>query len=210
MSAGVSRRTKLGDRRIWRDRLDERASLRALSIAQRHGLPELLARIVAGRGIEVEDVPSFLDPTLKRLMPDPNVLSDMVVAAQRIADAVTRGECVAIFGDYDVDGATSTALLARFLRRAGSIADPYPGSHLRGLWPNVERSASLAERGATLLITVDCAPQHGAACQGAAARTRNHRHRPPPRRRMPAAGAGGGQPEPARHLSGLGHLAAVG
>jgi single-stranded-DNA-specific exonuclease len=143
--------------RAWRDRLDERGSLRALSIAQRHGLPELLARIVAGRGIEVDDVASFLDPTLKRLMPDPYVLADMAAAAQRIADAVTRGEQVAIFGDYDVDGATATALLARFLRQGG--LDPLihiPDRIFEGYGPNVEAIRSLAERGATLLVTVDC------------------------------------------------------
>jgi single-stranded-DNA-specific exonuclease len=143
--------------RAWRDRLDERGRLRALSMAQRYGLPELLARIVAGRGIEVDDVESYLDPTLKRLMPDPYVVSDMAVAAQRIADAVVRGERVAIFGDYDVDGATSTALLARFLRRGG--LDPLihiPDRIFEGYGPNVEAIRSLAERGATLLVTVDC------------------------------------------------------
>src|SRR5216117_3641341 len=98
--------------RAWRDRLDERGSARALAIAQRHGLPELLARILAGRGVEVDEVESFLDPTVKRLMTDPFVLNAMPEAAERIADAMQRGEKVAIFGDYDVDGATSSALLA--------------------------------------------------------------------------------------------------
>src|SRR3954471_23795071 len=90
--------------RAWRDRLDERGQARALAIAQRHeNVPELLARILAGRGVEVEDVPTFLDPTVRALMPDPKVLVDMPVAASRIADAIGRGETVAIFGDYDVD-----------------------------------------------------------------------------------------------------------
>ena len=93
--------------RAWRDRLDERGSARALAIAQRHELPELLARILAGRNVEVDAVEAFLDPTIKRSMPDPNVLTAMPEAAARIADAITRGETVAIFGDYDVDGATS-------------------------------------------------------------------------------------------------------
>ena len=105
--------------RAWRDRLDERGSARALAIAQRHDLPELLARIIAGRNIEADEVEAFLDPTIKRSMPDPNVLTAMPEAAERIAAAVTRGESVAIFGDYDVDGATSSALLARFLRHCG-------------------------------------------------------------------------------------------
>src|SRR5258705_4417095 len=102
--------------RVWRDRLDERASGHALAMVQRHELPELLARVLAGRGVDVDDVMAFLDPTLKGLMPDPGVLADMPVAAARIADAVVRCETVAIFGDYDVDGATSAATLARLLR----------------------------------------------------------------------------------------------
>src|SRR5215475_9246387 len=106
--------------RVWRDRLDERGSARALAIAQRHDLPELLARIIAGRNIELDAVEAFLDPAIKRAMPDPNVLTAMPAAAARIADAIVRGETIAIFGDYDVDGATSAALLARFLRLAGN------------------------------------------------------------------------------------------
>ena len=99
--------------RAWRDRLDERGAARALAIAQRHELPELLARILAGRNVEADGVEAFLDPTVKRSMPDPYVLTAMKEAAQRIADAIARSETIAIFGDYDVDGATSAALLAR-------------------------------------------------------------------------------------------------
>src|SRR5690606_1125631 len=105
--------------RIWRDRLDTRGEARALAIAQRHGLPELLARVMAGRGVEPDDAEPFLDPTIKRLMPDPDTLTAMPVAAARIADAIVAGESVAIFGDYDVDGATSSALLASYLRHCG-------------------------------------------------------------------------------------------
>ena len=71
--------------RVWRDRLDERGTLRALSIVQRHNLPELLARIIAGRGIEAEGVEAYLDPTIKRLMPDPSTITAMDAAARRIA-----------------------------------------------------------------------------------------------------------------------------
>jgi single-stranded-DNA-specific exonuclease len=143
--------------RAWRDRLDERGAARALAIAQRHELPELLARILAGRNVEPDGVEAFLDPTVKRLMPDPYVLTAMKEASQRIADGVTRGESIAIFGDYDVDGATSAALLARFLRQCGS--DPIihiPDRLFEGYGPNVEAVRSLAERGATLLVCVDC------------------------------------------------------
>jgi single-stranded-DNA-specific exonuclease len=143
--------------RAWRDRLDARGAARALAIAQRHDLPELLARILAGRNVEVDAVEAFLDPTIKRSMPDPNVLTAMPEAAARIADAVQRGETVAIFGDYDVDGATSAAVLARFLRRAG--IEPLihiPDRLFEGYGPNVEAVRALAARGATLLVTVDC------------------------------------------------------
>src|SRR5262245_50282554 len=100
--------------RVWRDRLDARASLGALAIAQRHGTPELLARILAGRGVEPDEVEAYLDPTVRRLLPDPHVVTAMEAAAVRLADAAHCGEKVAIFGDYDVDGATSSALLGRF------------------------------------------------------------------------------------------------
>ena len=105
--------------RVWRDRLDERGAARALAISQRHDLPELLGRVLAGRGVEVEDAARYLDPTVRDLMPDPSLLVGMAEAAARLAEAVTRNETVAILGDYDVDGATSAATLARFLRICG-------------------------------------------------------------------------------------------
>jgi single-stranded-DNA-specific exonuclease len=143
--------------RAWRDRLDERGAARALAIAQRHDLPDLLARVLAGRGVEIEDAVRHLDPTVRALMPDPSLLLGMDAAAARIADAVQRGETVAIFGDYDVDGATSAATLARFLRFVG--IDPIihiPDRLFEGYGPNVDAIRGLAGRGATLLVTVDC------------------------------------------------------
>src|SRR5947208_3121421 len=144
--------------RAWRDRLDERASARALAIVQRHGLPELLARVLAGRGVEVEDAVAFLDPNVRTLMPDPDTLASMAAAAARLADAVERSETVAIFGDYDVDGATSAATLARFLRHAGLTPLIHiPDRLFEGYGPNVDAVRSLAERGATLTVPVECA-----------------------------------------------------
>jgi single-stranded-DNA-specific exonuclease len=143
--------------RAWRDRLDQRGSARALAIAQRHELPDLLARVLAGRGVEIDEAIAHLDPTVRTLMPDPSVILDMDTAAARIADAVARHETIAIFGDYDVDGATSAATLARFLRLCG--LDPIihiPDRQFEGYGPNVEAIRALALRGATLLITVDC------------------------------------------------------
>lgn len=143
--------------RAWRDRLDDRGRAQAAAISQRYGLPDLLSRIIAGRNIGLDEVEAFLDPTIRRLMPDPNTLTGMAAAAARLADAVLRGEKVAIFGDYDVDGATSSALLASYLRVCG--LDPLihiPDRIFEGYGPNVEAIRSLAERGATLLVTVDC------------------------------------------------------
>jgi single-stranded-DNA-specific exonuclease len=197
--------------RAWRDRLDERAAARALSMTQR-GVPELLARVLAGRGVEAEEVESYLDPAIKRLMPDPHRLVDMEAATIRIADAAARGEQVAIFGDYDVDGATAAALLARFLRRAG--LDPLihiPDRLFEGYGPNTEAVRSLAGRGATLLICVDCGttshePLAEARKLGLDVVVIDHHLAD---ERLPAALAVV-NPNRLDDLSGLGHLAAVG
>src|SRR5262252_2243255 len=143
--------------KLWRDRLDARGAARALAIVQRHQLPELLARVLAGRGVEIDAVADFLDPTIRKLMPDPFTVTQMEAAAKRIADAAVRNEKVAIFGDYDVDGATSAALLAWHLRHCG--LDPMihiPDRLFEGYGPNTEAVRALAAKGATLLITVDC------------------------------------------------------
>ncbi len=143
--------------RAWRDRLDARGTAGALAITQRHGVPDMLARILAGRGVGVADAESYLDPAVKRLMPDPETLTGMREAAARIADAIQRSENVAIFGDYDVDGATSSALLARYLRHFGlNPAIHIPDRLFEGYGPNVDAIRALAGRGATLLVTVDC------------------------------------------------------
>ena len=143
--------------KLWRDRLDARGAARALAIVQRYHLPEMLARVLAGRDVELDAVEDFLDPTIRKLMPDPFTVTQMETAAKRIADAAMRGEKVAIFGDYDVDGATSAALLAWHLRHCG--LDPLihiPDRLFEGYGPNIEAVRMLAGKGATLLVTVDC------------------------------------------------------
>src|SRR3984885_3797897 len=198
--------------RAWRDRLDARGAARALAIAQRYDLPELLARILAGRNIEIDAVETFLYPTVRRSMPDPHVLTAMPEAAARIADAVQGGETIAIFGDYDVDGATSSALLARFLRQAGS--DPLihiPDRLFEGYGPNVEAVRGLAQRGATLLVTVDCGttsiePLAQARALGVDVVVIDHHQAD---EELPPAVAIV-NPNRRDDLSGLGHLAAVG
>ena len=198
--------------RAWRDRLDARGAARALAIAQRHNVPELLARVLAGRNVEVDAVEAFLDPTIKRSMPDPHVLAGMQEAAGRIADAIVRGETVAIFGDYDVDGATSAALFARFLRHAG--VEPLihiPDRLFEGYGPNVEAVRALAARGATLLVTVDCGttsiePLAQARALNVDVVVVDHHQAD---EALPAAFAIV-NPNRRDDLSGLGHLAAVG
>jgi single-stranded-DNA-specific exonuclease len=198
--------------RAWRDRLDERGAGRALSIVQQHGLPELLARILAGRDIEAEAVELFLDPSIKRMMPDPDVLTDMPAAAARIADAAQRGECVAIFGDYDVDGASSAALLGCFLRHAGR--EPLihiPDRLFEGYGPNIEAVRALAERGATLLVAVDCgttSPEPLAEARRLGVDVVVIDHHQADENLPPAVAVV--NPNRRDDLSGLGHLAAVG
>src|SRR6201994_2185279 len=143
--------------KVWRDRLDARGSARALAISQRYQLREMRARVVAGRDVEIDGVEDFLDPTIRKLMPDPHTVTQMEAAAKRIADAAVAREKVAIFGDYDVDGATSAALLTWHLRHCG--LDPLihiPDRIFEGYGPNGEAIRMLAGKGATLLVTVDC------------------------------------------------------
>ena len=198
--------------RAWRDRLNARAQAQALTVAQRHNLPELLARVLAGRGVEPEGVEAYLDPSVRRLMPDPHVLTAMEVGSTRIADAVGRHERIAIFGDYDVDGAAASALLARYLRQCG--LDPIvhiPDRIFEGYGPNVDAIRSFAERGATLVITVDC----GTTSLEALAEAKRLGldsividHHQADVELPPAVAIV--NPNRADDLSGLGHLAAVG
>ena len=100
--------------RAWQVReVDERL---VAAIAREHDLPEIVARVLVARGIDIDSVEDFLSPTLRNALPDPSHLLDMDKGAKRIADAVIACEKIAIFGDYDVDGATSSALLARYFR----------------------------------------------------------------------------------------------
>ncbi|MGD9543131.1 MAG: single-stranded-DNA-specific exonuclease RecJ [Methylocystis sp.] len=149
-------RSVLGRR--WRGRLDARGEAQALALAQTHGIDDFLARVIAGRGVTVADAAAYLDPKLRDLMPDPSSLRDLDAAAERLARAIEKGEQIAIFGDYDVDGACASALLVDFWRAAGA---PEPLVHIpdrivEGYGPNIEAIRDLAGRGATLLATVDC------------------------------------------------------
>lgn len=121
------------------------------------GLEPPLAQLLAARGIGAEQTQTFLNPTLRGGLPDPSGLRDMDKAVKRLCDAIAKKEKIVIFGDYDVDGATSSALLKRFIRMCGHDADIYiPDRILEGYGPNTAALLKLREEGAQLLITVDC------------------------------------------------------
>ncbi|MBM1174950.1 single-stranded-DNA-specific exonuclease RecJ [Microvirga arabica] len=198
--------------RTWVERCDAAQSTIALAIAQTHGLPDVLARVLAGRGVSVHETDGFLNPRLRDLMPDPHKLTDMEAAASRLADAVTRNEKVAIFGDYDVDGACSAALLAEYLRACGvEYAIHIPDRITEGYGPNVDAIRALKEQGADILVTVDCGtasiePLAEARRLGLDPLVLDHHQAP---EQLPEALAIV-NPNRQDDLSGLGHLCAAG
>ncbi|WDR03047.1 single-stranded-DNA-specific exonuclease RecJ [Devosia algicola] len=143
--------------RSWVDRLDANQTRIAAAISQRTDASEILARVLAGRGVGVEDFEAYLDPTLRGLMPDPSVMTDMDALAERLARATSNGEHVALFGDYDVDGASSCALMARYFAHFGNqVTVHIPDRIFEGYGPNIAAMDSLIDAGATLIATLDC------------------------------------------------------
>lgn len=143
--------------RAWVDRLDAAAARNATAIGQRAGISDILSRILAGRNVGIDDAETWLDPTIRALMPDPSTLTAMDALAERLARAITDNERIALFGDYDVDGACSCALMARYLRHFG--LDPQvhiPDRVFEGYGPNVAAMDKLIDAGASLIITLDC------------------------------------------------------
>ncbi|MCD6034415.1 MAG: recJ [Rickettsiales bacterium] len=139
----------------WRLRnSDERL---VLALSQRLDIPEIVAKVLAGRQVPLETAADFLEPTLKKLLPDPFHLLDMDKAAVRIVEAIQKREHIAVFGDYDVDGATSSALLKRFFQMIGHNITIYiPDRIKEGYGPNIPALLSLRKEGVSLVITVDC------------------------------------------------------
>ena len=128
-----------------------------LALSQRLGLPEVVGRVMAARGIDLDAAEAFLDPTLRDALPDPASLIGMEEAAARLVRAITDGESIGIFGDYDVDGATSSALLARFLSALGVPARVYiPDRMKEGYGPTTPAMLRLRAEGISLVVTVDC------------------------------------------------------
>ena len=140
--------------RPWRMRDCNEDAARALELSG-HGAA--LSRLLASRGVTKDSVEAFLEPRLRTLLPDPSCFAHMERAALRFAEAVARSETIAILGDYDVDGACAAALLLRFLRGVKREALLYVPDRLsEGYGPSAAAVRSLRERGATLLVTVDC------------------------------------------------------
>ncbi len=206
---GVTR-SALG--RPWRDRLDAAGLGRAEALSQLEGMPDILARLLAGRGVEPNEAALYLEPKLRDLLPDPGTLIDMQPAASRLARAVVTREQVAIFGDYDVDGACSAALLAGFLTEAGARPRIHiPDRLIEGYGPNSDAIRQLAAEGATLLVTVDCGttshePLAEARRLGLDIVVLDHHQAP---ERLPEVEALV-NPNRQDDLSGLGHLCAAG
>jgi len=141
----------------WIERLDSKSRNTALAISQTLDVPELIGRVMAGRGVELEEAAAFLSPSIRDLMPDPNVLTDMKAATARICDAIQNNQQVATFGDYDVDGASSSALMSKFLSHHGIKNEIYiPDRIFEGYGPNPDAINTLIDNGAKLIITVDC------------------------------------------------------
>ena len=198
--------------RVWRDRLDARANQTALALTQRLGLPELLARVLAGRGVTPDDAEAYLDPTVKSLLPDPDTLTDMPAAATRLADAVERKE-----NSRDprrlrrrrrhLDGAAR----ARAARLRARPDLPYPRPAVRGLRAERRDRAHARRPRRQLLVTVDCGTTSIEALEearklGLDVVVIDHHQAPeqlPPARAIV-------NPNRQDDLSKLGHLAAVG
>lgn len=141
----------------------------ALALAQRLGLPELVGRVLASRGVGLDEAEGFLNPTLRDLLPDPGHLLGMERAVARLVAAVTGGETIGVFGDYDVDGATSSALLRNALADMGAQARVYiPDRIKEGYGPNAPALLRLKDEGVSVVVTVDCGTTAFEALEAAA------------------------------------------
>ncbi|MEO1489507.1 MAG: DHH family phosphoesterase, partial [Pseudomonadota bacterium] len=118
---------------------------------------DILAQLLMTRGVAQEDIAKHAKPTLRAFLPDPSAFRDMDKAAERIAEAISRGEQITVYGDYDVDGATSSALMVELLRSLGHEAGYYiPDRLLEGYGPTGEALVKLGDEGSQLIVTVDC------------------------------------------------------
>ena len=140
---------------FWRSRLDDARAGAAL--AQALEVPEIVGRVLAARGVTADTAERFLNPSVRAMLPEPSRLAGMDAAVARLVRAVTGGETIAVFGDYDVDGATSAAVLKRYLAAVGASVRIYiPDRLSEGYGPNAPALKRLKDEGAGVVITVDC------------------------------------------------------
>ena len=129
----------------------------AQKLAQDHSLNEIQSRLLAIRNIKSEEVKDFLNPTLKNLMPDPNIISDMKKAVERVYQAIMDRKTIGVFGDYDVDGASATALLTKYFSSIKVESVFYiPDRKKDGYGPNIDSFKKLISLKSNIIITVDC------------------------------------------------------
>ena len=129
----------------------------AQKLAQDHSLNEIQSRLLAIRNIKSEEVKDFLNPTLKNLMPDPNIISDMKKAVERVYQAIMDKKTIGVFGDYDVDGASATALLTKYFSSIKAESVFYiPDRKKDGYGPNIDSFKKLISLKSNIIITVDC------------------------------------------------------
>ena len=139
---------------IWcLKKTDER---KANAISQRFDLPDIVARILAGRNIDLDDIEDFLNPTLRKNLPNPFSLHDMEKAAQRVANAILKKEPIGLMGDYDVDGATSTAQMKLYLEQCEIPVFTFIPDREDGYGPNSIKMKEYREKGCSVVLTLDC------------------------------------------------------
>ncbi|HVW72576.1 MAG TPA: single-stranded-DNA-specific exonuclease RecJ [Rhizomicrobium sp.] len=171
----------------------------------------VLSRLLALRGVRLSEAADYLSPRLKTLLPDPALLKDMDRAVARVASALEKGERIAVFGDYDVDGSTSAALLSDFLSALGTPPRIYiPDRMKEGYGPSPFAMRALAAEGASLVITVDCGSAAGPALEEAASLGMDVVVLDHHKVEMAPPAAAHVNPNQPGDTSGLGHLCAAG
>lgn len=139
----------------WKLRSEDEAL--KLAMSQHYGVSPVMASILAGRGVALDDVPQILAADIKTLLPDPSHLLDMDKAVARLVVAIEKKEPIGIFGDYDVDGATSSAALSSYLSAIGAAHHIYiPDRMKEGYGPNIAAFDDLIAKGVKLILTLDC------------------------------------------------------
>ncbi len=142
------------NRREWVYRQSDEKSIEML--VQRYEIPEILARVLVARKVDFDMIDSFLNPTLKKQLPEPCQLKDMQKAVNRLAESILKGEEIGIMGDYDVDGATSSALLKLFLKSLHIKSHVFIPDRDDGYGPNAKEMQKFFDKGIRLVVTVDC------------------------------------------------------